>query len=62
MDYLNIIDTTQPDYIKPHIIQHFKSLEGEGGNNAVEAPPPTNTTTMAAATQGIQRFMIGGSR
>ena len=35
MDYLNIIDTTQPDYIKPHIIQHFKSLEGEGGNNAV---------------------------
>ena len=35
MDYLNIIDTTQPDYIKPYIIQHFKSLEGEGGNNAV---------------------------
>jgi organic radical activating enzyme len=35
MDYLNIIDTTQPDYLKPHIIQHFKSLEGEGGNNAV---------------------------
>lgn len=35
MDYLNIIDTTRPDYIKPHIIQHFKSLEGEGGNNAV---------------------------
>ena len=35
MDYLNIIDTTQPNYLKPHIIQHFKSLEGEGGNNAV---------------------------
>ena len=35
MDYLNIIDTKQPDYLKPHIIQHFKSLEGEGGNNAV---------------------------
>lgn len=35
MDYLNIIDTKQPDYLKPYIIQHFKSLEGEGGNNAV---------------------------
>lgn len=35
MDIFNIIDTKQPDYIKPHIIQHFKSLEGEGGNNAV---------------------------
>ena len=35
MDFLNIIDTNQPDYIKPYIIQHFKSLEGEGGNNAV---------------------------
>lgn len=35
MDFLNIIDPTQPDAIKPHIIQHFKSLEGEGGNNAV---------------------------
>lgn len=35
MEFLNIIDINQPDYIKPHIIQHFKSLEGEGGNNAV---------------------------
>lgn len=35
MDFLNIIDTKQDDYIKPYIIQHFKSLEGEGGNNAV---------------------------
>lgn len=35
MEFLNIIDTTKPDYLKPYIIQHFKSLEGEGGNNAV---------------------------
>lgn len=35
MEFLKIIDPTQPNAIKPYIIQHFKSLEGEGGNNAV---------------------------
>ena len=29
------IDKKDIDGVKPHIIQHFKSLEGEGGNNAV---------------------------
>ena len=29
------IDKKDENGIKPHIIQHFKSLEGEGGNNAV---------------------------
>lgn len=35
MNTFDIIDTTEANYIKPHIIQHFKSLEGEGGNNAI---------------------------
>lgn len=30
-----VIDPSKESSIKPHIIQHFKSLEGEGGNNAV---------------------------
>ena len=29
------IDKKDENGVKPHIIQHFKSLEGEGGNNAV---------------------------
>lgn len=32
---LQAIKVNEEGSIKPHIIQHFKSLEGEGGNNAI---------------------------
>lgn len=30
-----LLDSKDTDGVKPNIIQHFKSLEGEGGNNAI---------------------------